>query len=221
MDFFTLDSTKPMRDARAHARRWLAVVALTCSAAWTLVAHAQNPLPSSVVVERTAEQLLVTTRVSEPLPPTVQDALNKGVALYFVWTVEVQSPRWYFWRDKTHSRAVRTLRLAYQALSGHWRLSWSNDTASTAGLRNAVHQNHANLDEAWMAVGRMINWPVASAKDLPDQGAWLNVTFEMDLGLLPRPFQMGLANQADWLLQHSYRLPVPEVGMVLESRYGR
>jgi hypothetical protein len=57
------------------------------------LAHAQNPLPSGVVVERTAEQLLLSTRVSEPLSNSIQEALNKGVPLYFVWSTEVQSPR--------------------------------------------------------------------------------------------------------------------------------
>jgi hypothetical protein len=184
-------------------------------------AQAQSPLPSGVVVERTAEHLLLSTRVSEPLSPAIQEALNKGVPLYFVWSAEVQSPRWYHWNDRTHSRAVRTLRLAYQALSGQWRLSWSNDSSPTGGWRNAVHQNHPTLDEAWAAVGRMVNWPVAHQQGLPKQGGWLVVDFRMDLSLLPRPFQIGLGNQSDWVLERSYRLPVPAVGMSLETRHGQ
>jgi len=174
-----------------------------------------------VVVERTAEQVLLSTRVSEPLSNAIQEALKKGVPLYFVWSAEVQSTRWYHWNDRTHSRAVRTLRLAYQGLSGQWRLSWSNEATPAGGWRNAVHQNHPTLDEAWAAVGRMVNWPVANNQDLPKQGAWLVVDFNMDLDLLPRPFQIGLGNQADWVLERSYRLPVPAVGMTLESRHGQ
>jgi hypothetical protein len=67
----------------------------------------------------------------------------------------------------------------------------------------------------------MLNWPVANHADLPPQGAWLTVNFAMDLSLLPRPFQIGLGNQADWVLERNYRLPVPAVGMTLESRHGQ
>lgn len=223
MDFSTLDSTKHTPDVQGPWQRsWAAAWALClwcCLAVGT--AQAQNTLPSGVVVERTEEHLLLTTRVSEPLSAAVQEALEKGIPLYFVWSAEVQSPRWFYWKDKTHSRAVRTLRLAHQALSGHWRLSWSTDADLSGGVRNTVHQNHASLEEAWAAVGRMLNWPVATAQELPPQGAWISVDFEMDLGLLPRPFQIGLGNQNDWVLERRYRLPVPEVGMTLESRRGR
>lgn len=221
MDFFTLDSTKSAREAQGLERRGLLLAVLGALLTSNGPARAQTLPPSGVVVERTAEQLLVTTRVSEPLSPAVQEALNKGVALYFVWTAEVQSSRWYFWRDTTHTRSVRTLRLAYQPLSGHWRLSWSNAEASTGGLRNALHQNHASLDQAWAAVGRMVNWPVAQAKDLPSENAWVDVGFSLDLALLPRPFQLGLGSSQDWVLERNYRLPVPAVGMTLESRHGR
>ncbi len=221
MDFFTLDSTKSVRDTPSLDRRGVLLVALGAMLATHGAVRAQDSPSSGVVVERTAEQLLLTTRVSETLPVAVQEALDKGVALYFVWTAEVQSPRWYFWRDTTHTRAVRTLRLAYQALSGHWRLSWSNDTAPTGGLRNAVHQNHTSLEQAWAAVGRMVNWPVAQASEIPSEDAWLNVSFNLDLSLLPRPFQLGLGGSQDWVLQRNYRLPVPAVGMTLESRHAR
>lgn len=221
MDFSTLVSTKCVpKAASLWGYQWL-LISMLVWLGMLSPAQAQTSAPSGVLVERTAEQILITTRIGEPLPSAVQDALNKGVALYFVWTAEVQSPRWYFWEDKTHAKSVRTLRLAYQALSGHWRLSWSNDGMPNSGLRNAVHQNHNSLEEAWAAVGRMVNWPVASTTELPPTQAWVVVQFRMDLGLLPRPFQIGLGNQSDWVLERSYRLPVPLVGMTLESRHGR
>lgn len=222
MDFSTHDSIKHAPDVPdPWRRRFTGVLALCLLLFGGMgLAHAQNPLPSGVVVERTAEHLLLSTRVSEPLSSSIQEALKKGVPLYFVWTAKVQSPRWYHWKDRTHSLSVRTLRLAYQGLSGQWRLSWSNETTPTGGWRNAVHQNHPTLEEAWAAVGRMVNWPVANNQDLPKQGGWLVVDFSMDLDLLPRPFQIGLGTQADWVLERSYRLPVPALGMTLESRHG-
>ena len=35
----------------------------------------------------------------------IEDALNKGVALYFVQEAEIISERWY-WRDKTVKKTV-------------------------------------------------------------------------------------------------------------------
>jgi hypothetical protein len=32
---------------------------------------------------------------------------------------------------------------------------------------------------------------------------------------------LGLGNQGEWLVERRYELPVPAVGMTLESRHGR
>jgi len=33
--------------------------------------------------------------------------------------------------------------------------------------------------------------------------------FQLDLSLLPRPFQFGMANQPDWSVEWRQRLPLP------------
>ncbi|MFN9953415.1 MAG: DUF4390 domain-containing protein, partial [bacterium] len=51
------------------------------------------------------------------LPAAVEDALSRGVPLYFQATAALFRPRWY-WRDPRVARVERQWRLSYQPLTG-------------------------------------------------------------------------------------------------------
>ena len=163
-------------------------------------------------LHRTAEGLFLSARLTLSPSPAVEDALIKGVPLYFVWEAEVLRDRWY-WTDKRVATAVRTWRLVYQPLTRRWRLSQSNDAAannSGAGLQYALHQNFDSLAAALASVGRVSRWKLADASRLdPDSDERVIWRFGLDLTLLPRPFQIGMANQPEWLIELQRRLDVP------------
>ena len=60
------------------------------------------------------------------------------------------------------------------------------------------------------ALGRLARWKVADDSRL-DDGERYSVAFRfrLDLSLLPRPFQIGMANQPEWVIEVQRRLPVP------------
>jgi hypothetical protein len=142
----------------------------------------------------------------------VEDALLKGVPLYFVWQADVYRHRWY-WTDKRVATAMRTLRLVYQPLTRRWRLSLSTDTGSPsgAGLQYALHQNFDSLADALAGVGRVARWKLADAARLKaDEKHRVEWRFRLDLSLLPRPFQIGMANQPEWDVDVQKVLRVPD-----------
>jgi hypothetical protein len=55
------------------------------------------------------------------LPRAVEDALHRGVPVYFVAEAQLLRNRWY-WRDERVARVQRTWRVAYQPLTGNWRV---------------------------------------------------------------------------------------------------
>lgn len=212
---FTRASTRPRAEAWLRAARaWLARATLACLLCLgaALPAQATDPTVEQIGLYRTADGLYLSARLQLAPSAPVEDALLRGVPLYFVWQAEVYRDRWY-WTDKRVASVHRTLRLAYQPLTRRWRVSVSNDPEAGrggAGLQYALHQNFDSLPDALAGVSRVARWRIADGVQLEaggDQRA--EVSFRLDLTLLPRPFQIGMGNQPEWLVNFSRRLEVP------------
>ncbi len=152
-------------------------------------------------VERGDDGVYLSTIVHFELPPVVEDALLKGIPMFFLVEADVYQNRWY-WTDKRVASAARTIRLAYQPLTRRWRVNIvSGLINSSAGLRATLNQNYDTLPEALSAVQRLSRWRIADNADLePDVMHKLEFSFRLDVSQLPRPFQIGIAGQRDWTI---------------------
>lgn len=177
-------------------------------------AVAREPQADEIAVQRTTDGLYLSARLEVAPSAAVEDALLRGVPLYFVWQTEVVRDRWY-WSDKRVASAQRTLRLVYQPLTRRWRVSVSNNPEAGrggAGLQYALHQNFDDLTNALAGVSRVLRWRIADAGDLARGGDQrVELSFRLDLTLLPRPFQIGMANQPEWQVNFQRRIDVPAV----------
>lgn len=141
---------------------------------------------------RTARQdgaltLEFSARVS--LPRAVEDALHRGVPVYFVAEARLLKSRWY-WRDERVARVSRSWRVAFQPLTGTWRV----------GL-GGLNQTHATLGEAMAAVTRSAGWKLVELDRLDAEGRYtLEFSYRLDSSQLPSPMQIGLGGQADWTI---------------------
>ncbi len=188
-------------------RAWLLALALCL----TQAVFAGEPEVVSSALQRSSQGLRLSVRLGLQATPAVEQALIKGVPMYFVWRAELIRDRWY-WTDKRENTASRTLRLAYQPLTRRWRLSVATEGESGSGapgLSYALHQTFENLNEALAVVGRLSNWRVADANHLSDSDLRVEWRFELALNLLPRPFQLGMANDPDWDIAVRQRINVP------------
>lgn len=185
--------------------------------AWLLLALFAGPAQAfapeiqQMQLHRTTEALYLSARLKLQPGPGVEDALLKGVPLYFVWNADVYRHRWY-WSDKRVASATRTLRLVYQPLTRRWRLSLAHEgSGNSAGLQYALHQNFDSLAQAMAAVGRVARWKIADAARLDEEDTHrVEWGFRLDLALLPRPFQIGMANQPEWVMELQRALRVTE-----------
>ena len=196
-------------------RRRFGVVLRACLAgilvAWCALGQAAEPTVLSSALQRSNQGIRLNVRLGLKATPAVEQALIKGVPMYFVWRAELIRDRWY-WTDKRENAVNRTLRLAYQPLTRHWRLSVASEGEATSGvpsLTYALHQTFDSLDEALAVIGRVAGWRVAEASHLSDGDLRVEWQFELDLALLPRPFQLGMANQPDWDIAVHQRIDVP------------
>jgi len=162
---------------------------------------------SQVRVERSEDDILVSAQIQLELPAAVEDALTKGIPLYFVLEADVLRDRWY-WYDKKISSSERHFRVAYQPLTRRWRANATTGPGSTAiGL--ALNQSFDSLAEAMAAVKRVARWRISAAADVEGLNKLrLEMRFRLDLTQLPRPFQIGTLGQSDWDIAATVSLPL-------------
>ncbi len=160
----------------AIAACFAALLALTCGPA-----RADGVELSQLATLRADDGLELSFTTRFELSRAADDALHKGVPLYFVAEATVLRNRWY-WRDARVARAERVWRLEWYALLRQYRVS-------TGGL----HQSFPTLDEALTALRGQSAWHIADAKDIEDSGSYyLEFSYKLDVSQLPRPMQIGL-----------------------------
>lgn len=122
--------------------------------------------------------------------PTLEEALQKGISLYFVLEFELSRPRWY-WIDEKVAQLSVQYRLSYTPLTRQYRL--------TSGL---LSQQFDTLDEVARILGRVVSRPVI-ARDALIKGARYEaaVRLRLDVAQLPKPFQIDALASRDWTLQ--------------------
>lgn len=147
-------------------------------------------------VERTEEGVLLSATLRFELPPVIDDALAKGIPMFFLAEATLLRDRWY-WYDKPVVTAVRHMRLSFQPLTRRWRLQVSATPIGPAGF--ALGQTFDSRDEALAAMQRISHWKIAEATDVdPESRHNVDFRFRLDISQLARPFQIGAVGQADW-----------------------
>jgi hypothetical protein len=148
-------------------------------------------------VERSEEGVLLSFNTRFELPRSVEEALHKGVPLFFVAEADLYRGRWY-WRDVRLARATRTWRLAWQPLARSYRVSFGG-----------LHQTYETLGEAMLAVRGVARWKIAEATQLEaDARHYVEFRYRLDTSQLPRPMQIGVAGQSDWALMVEHTEPL-------------
>ena len=168
------------------------------------LAHADTPVElQSLKIERQDAALYMSANWRFELPATLEDALMKGITLYFVTEVEINQERWYVYNQRV-AQAERHVRLFYQPLTRRWRVNISPQPFNVSGLGMSLGQSYDSIDEAMGAVHRLVQFRIANAADYnPDAKQTISINFKLDLKQLPRPLQIGAAGQSDWNISFS------------------
>jgi len=119
----------------------------------------------------------------------LEEAVNKGVVLYFSVDFELSRSRWY-WFDEQVIRRNRTYQLSYHALTRQYRLS-----------TGALHQSYASLEEVLRLISRLRNWQVLEKGDVKNEQPYLaGLRMHLDLTQMPKTFQVSALANKDWNL---------------------
>ena len=167
---------------------WMWVLGLAWLAPWPASA-ADMPEMTGFEVGQDEEGVSLSYALNFELSRGVEDALNKGVPLYFLAEAEVFRERWY-WRDKRVAHATRLWRIVFQPLTSSYRVTFGG-----------LNLNYASQAEALAAMRRAVRWKVAEAGQIETgKGHYVEFSFRLDTTLLPRPMQIGISGQPDWSL---------------------
>lgn len=166
-----------------------------------MVAQTNFVSTSELRIYKEDESLVMNTPIQFYLPSAVEEALRKGVAIYFVAHVDVTKDRWY-WTDKEVLSVNRFYKLVYQPLTRRWRLNISSSRNNFNEPAISLPQWFDQLEDALSAINRAGHWKLMNLNDL-EQGTHYKITFSfgLDTVSLPKPLQIGLIGQSDWSLQ--------------------
>lgn len=121
------------------------------------------------------------------LNATLEDALNKGVPLYFLLEFEVMRPRWYWLNEKILS-TQQQYRLAFNALTRQYRLGVGS-----------LFQNFGSMSEALDFLSRVRRRQVLEAGTLTKGTTYTaSVRMRLDVSQLPKPFQLNALASREW-----------------------
>jgi len=169
--------------------RWLAAVAaLACGLAWA------DTIPVRSAELRVEEgEVLLNADFDLTLTATLEEALQKGIPLYFVLEFELTRARWY-WLDEKVAQASYPSRVSYSALTQQYRVS--------SGL---LAQTFNSLEEVQRYIGRVTSRPVAQASALAKGTRYdAAVRLRLDVNQLPKPFQVNALASREWTLSSDW-----------------
>ena len=154
---------------------------LCCWRHWPARAQAQGVELATLELHRQEGDLSLEFDAPITLPRTVEDALQRGVPMYFVVEATLFRYRWY-WRDERVARVQRSWRVSYQPLTGE-----------LAGRLGGLDQSYATLAEALAVMSRSPRLADGRAAQIEaGQRYYVEFSYRLDTTQLPSPMQIGL-----------------------------
>lgn len=194
MAFTTLCSKKLLPDCRA----WLFAVAMSLVGGSLVQAQSGASGAPVLALERVDDAVWLSTQLKFDLPSVVEDALLKGIPIFFVARADISRERWY-WVNKKVASAQRRIRLSYHPLTRRWRLNMASGDIPESAQGMALNQNFETLTDVMSTVQRVSRWKIADAADIESGGRYVvEFRFSLDVAQLPRPLQIGTLGQSDW-----------------------
>lgn len=171
--------------------RWLLLFLLAPAFVWAAEIEISNQQLSAG-----EEGYVLSADFRFELKPRLEEAVGRGVVLYFVIDYEMTRERWYWFDQAVVARSL-TYSLSYHALTRQYRLS-------TGGL----HQSFGTLGEALAVLSRLRNWPVIDKGDpvvRPGETYQAALRLRLDPAQLPRPFQISALGNKEWTLAADWK----------------
>jgi hypothetical protein len=177
----------------------LVAVVWTVLALLLSLAAADPALADPIAVQRASLQAdgsgwSIDARFDFDLNSSLEDAVNKGVPVYFTTDFNLSRPRWY-WFDEEPVNVSQSIRLSFQPLTREYRVS-------TGGLQLGF----SSLNEALDVIKHVTSWHVIDRNQVKSGETYnASVRMQLDIALMPKPFQIDAVNNRDWNLASDWK----------------
>ena len=166
----------------------------------SLAATLSAPARADTIVVKSAElraeddDFVLNADFELTVNATLEEALQRGVPLYFILEFDISRPRWYWFDDKVLSYSAQ-YRITWNALTRQYRVS--------SGL---FGQTLYTLEEVERFLSRVTSRPVAR-RDQLQKGARYEAALRLrlDVNQLPKPFQVDALASREWSLQSDWQ----------------
>jgi hypothetical protein len=171
-------------------RRFLhALVALLCAVCVAAPALADDIPVKSASLRVEDGEVLLAADFDVSLTSALEQALDKGVALYFTIDFELSRMR-PFWFPEAVAQWSITYRVSYSSLTRQYRVA-----------SGPFGQTFESLGEVERFIGHVSGRPVAQAADLVKGAAYdAAVRMQLDVSQLPKPFHLNALASREWQL---------------------
>ena len=167
----------------------LRAVVILLALAWPLAAAAEGIGVRTATVTQSDDGWQVDAEFDVQFSPQLEEAVNRGIPLYFVVEFEMARPRWY-WFDEKPVVATQTYKISYTPLLRQYRVSIGS-----------VYQNFTRFEEVTRVLSRLRGWHVAEKGAFKkDQVYQASLRMRLDTAQLPKPFQLTAISSRDWTL---------------------
>lgn len=144
------------------------------------------------------------------LNATLEQALEKGIVLYFVTKFSLVDSRWYWLNDEI-ARGKLRIGLRYYALTRQYYLNYP-----------AFSQSFNTLEEALQALGQLHNYSLIVKSELKQDVDYIaSLRIWLDLTRMPKPFQVEALGSSRWNLSSNkleWRMKLPTPGQPLQIK---
>ncbi len=183
-------SFTPCCARREPVLRWLAGLLLGF---WLTAAYCAQVSDKSAVsqaaIRATPQGYVLDGDVNIVLNSTLEDALTRGINLYFLLELELSRPR-SWWFDEGIAEPVRKMRIYYHLLLRRYVVE-SGYTTRTA----------ATLSEALAMLGRVEAWQILERGALKAGHLYdARLRLRLDTSQLPKPLSIGAVGGDRWEL---------------------
>ncbi|HYR05162.1 MAG TPA: DUF4390 domain-containing protein [Gallionella sp.] len=171
-----------------------------------VTAHAENVSVNKAEVRLSEDGYRLSVNYDINLTFAAQQALARGVPLYFVGEFLLTRSRWY-WLDEEIFHGEQTVKLSYNALTRQYRIS-----------RGTLFQNFASFEDALNILSRQSSATIPAEIMKKDDNYMAAARFRLDIAQLPLPLQVNALTGKDWALSSDwYRWIIRPVEITVRS----
>ena len=171
------------------------------------IAQAEGIQIKSVTLAAVKQDYQISVNSEIVLNATLEQALEKGIVLYFVTKFSLVDSHWYWLNDEI-ARGKLRVGLRYYALTRQYHLNYPS-----------YSQSFNTLEEALQTLGQLHNYRLIIKSELKKDVDYIaSLRVWLDLTRMPKPFQVEALGSSQWNLSSDkleWRMKLPTPGQPL------